>query len=137
MHTISYCKHICAVQLLFPESMESRPYTSIYILPNNDKTHNSDVETTPVPKGNAQTNTTTDAAALISDKALTVRIRLATPQSFTVQFNELGSMLDLLLEETKAAHVLPKPAKIAPIGRNEGGYAPACEVETCAHIQAH
>lgn len=76
--SISYCKHICAIQLLFPESVESRPFTSIYTLPNNDKTHKSDVETTPVPKDNAQTNTTTDAAAFVqlSDKlqALTIRI---------------------------------------------------------------
>ena len=116
--SISYCKHICAVQLLFPESVESRPFTSICTLLNNDKTHKSDVETTPVPKDNAQTNTTTNAAAFVqlSNKlqALTVHIRLAMPQSFTVRFNELGSMLDLLLEETKAAHVLPKPAKITP-----------------------
>lgn len=71
-----------------------------------------------MPKDNAQTNTTTDAAAFVqlSDKlqALTVHIRLATLQSFTVWFNKLGSMLNLLLEETKAVHVLPKPTKIAP-----------------------
>ena len=79
--SISYCKHICAIQLLFPESVESRPFTSIDTLPNNDKTHKSDVEITPVPKDNAQTNTT---LLLLCNKlqALTVRIRLATPQSF-------------------------------------------------------
>ena len=117
--SISYCKHICAVQLLFTESLQPCPFTSIYTPPNGIESYQGDPDlSTPIPKADiAQAHTTADTATFVqlSDKlqALAIHTCLATPQSFTTHFNVLRLLLDLLLEETKAMHILPKPTKIA------------------------
>ena len=64
--SISYCKYICAVQLLFPESIEPQPFVSIYTLPNEKLSPINDDEMTPAPEDDiTQAPTTGDTAAIM------------------------------------------------------------------------
>ena len=75
--SISYCKHICAVQLLFPESIKPRPFVSIYTPPNEKLSPINDDEMTPAPEDDiTQAPTTGDTAAIaqISHKLQTLAI---------------------------------------------------------------
>ena len=57
--SISYCKHLCAMQFLFLESVDAQPFISLDTQPKKESSPIGDNDTSPMP-----TSTTYDAATI-------------------------------------------------------------------------
>ena len=106
--SILYCKHLCAMQFLFPESMDSQPFISLNTQPKKESSPVSDDDTSPVP-----TSTAYDVAAITPTRicnklqTLAIHTQLApAPSSNSVHYSELESLLDIVLVETQGIGIL-------------------------------
>ncbi|KAJ7028487.1 hypothetical protein C8F04DRAFT_1290675, partial [Mycena alexandri] len=117
---IDFCKHICAVQRLFPEGCTELPISTLNFSSTSILSTDSDTEDDEEELKEPTTIAEDPVRDLVNRlQHLAVRTRLSPPSHLSKSWNTLQLAVDAVLAETDFtdAEVLPPRKKIAP---NEG-----------------
>ena len=114
---ISYCKHLAAIQLLFPEDVDVWPFPSLTIKSDEKSTMSSPGDSESVKSTRNNDDISAAAMACLSNKLqqLSVCTCLAPSLPRTPSFMHLESLLDLVLVKTTftSIYILPKTIHVA------------------------